>query len=528
MRIRRISFALAFATLAYLAAFPQIAGAQTPAASPATSVYAIKGAKVYTISGAPIENGIVVIRDGKIAAVGANVAIPSDAQVIDATGLELYPGLFDPVTQIGLNEISQVSATMDVDELGDYNPELVAATAVNPASAHIAVTRANGITHVIAAPGTAGFDASGGGLITGQASAFNLAGWTMNDMQINRSVAMVINWPSIQTRTFDFATFSFKEKSFDDAKKEYDKSVNELSDWLDRARHYAQAKEKGSPALYERDIKLEALVPVVEGKLPVLVIADDHRDIKNAVDFCTKQNLKMILGSGAEAWRVKDLLKEKKIPVILGPTERLPEQEDTPVRQAHDAALGAACCGHSVCVFEFRHGVLATSAGLRGHGRRVRPAARRGAQGGDNQRREDVRDRRRGWNDRNGQTRQLDRDQRRPTGSADPGEVPLHKRTAYQPRQPTPRTLRAVPEASESREVNIQGNASFRPGRGVTLSIWRDSTPVRRRVRISHPQLSLRFPPTPSKHARSWCAKRSQGVRTYYCRTFCRPPKIQM
>jgi imidazolonepropionase-like amidohydrolase len=326
MRIRRISFAIAIAALTGLAAILQIAAAQAPTAP---SVYAIKGAKVYTIAGAPIENGIVVIRDGKIAAVGANVAIPSDAQVIDATGLELYPGLFDPVTQIGLNEISQVSATMDTVELGDYNPELVAATAVNPASAHIAVTRANGITHVIAAPGTAGFDASGGGLITGQASAFNLAGWTMKDMQINQSVAMVINWPSIQTRAFDFATFSFKEKSFDDAKKEYDKSVNELSDWLDRARHYAQAKEKGSAALYERDIKLEALVPVIEGKMPVLVIADDHRDIKNAVDFCTKQNLKMILGSGAEAWRVKDLLKEKKIPVVLGPTERLPEQEDT-------------------------------------------------------------------------------------------------------------------------------------------------------------------------------------------------------
>jgi imidazolonepropionase-like amidohydrolase len=317
-----VTLAVSFLILA------QFAFAQAPAQP--LSVYAIKGAKVYTLAGAPIENGIVVIRDGKIAAVGASVAIPSDAQVIDATGLELYPGLFDPVTQIGLNEISQVSATMDVSELGDYNPELVAATAVNPASAHIAVTRANGITHVIAAPGTAGFDSQGGGLITGQASAFNLAGWTMNDMQINRSVAMVINWPSIQTRSFDFATFSFKEKPYDDAKKEYEKSVNELSDWLDRARHYAQAKEKGSPALFERDIKLEALVPVVEGKLPLLVIADDHRDIKNAVEFCTWQNLKMILGSGAEAWKVKDLLKEKKIPVVLGPTERLPEQEDTP------------------------------------------------------------------------------------------------------------------------------------------------------------------------------------------------------
>ena len=294
------------------------------------AAYAIKGGKVFTLAGAPIENGTVVIRDGKIAAVGANIEIPAGAQVIDATGLEVYPGMFDAATQIGLGEISQVSATLDVTELGDYNPELVAATAVNPASAYIPVTRANGITEVIAAPGTAGFDAQGGGLITGQASAFNLAGWTMEDMQLNRSVAMVINWPSIQTRTFDFATFSIKEKAYSDAKKEYDKSVNELSDWLNRARHYAQAKEKGSPALYERDLKLESLVPVVQGKLPVLVIADDERDIRNAVEFCTKQNLKMILGSGAEAWKVKDLLKEKKIPIILGPTERIPDKEDTP------------------------------------------------------------------------------------------------------------------------------------------------------------------------------------------------------
>ncbi len=308
--------------------FAQAAAAQATTAT--APVYAIKGAKIHTLAGPVIDSGIVVIRDGKIAAVGASVSIPSDAQVIDATGMELYPGLFDPITQIGLEEIAQVSATVDVSELGDFNPELVAATAVNPASAHIPVTRANGVTHVIAVPGTAGFDSQGGGTIAGQASAFNLAGWTMDDMQIQRSVAMVVNWPSIQTRSFDFSTFSFKEKSYEDAKKEYDKSVNELSDWLARARHYAQAKEKGSPALFERDLKLESLVPVVQGKLPVLVIADDERDIKNAVEFCAKQNLKMILGSGAEAWKVSALLKEKKIPVILGPTERLPEQEDTP------------------------------------------------------------------------------------------------------------------------------------------------------------------------------------------------------
>jgi imidazolonepropionase-like amidohydrolase len=296
----------------------------------APTSYAIKGGKVFTLAGAAIENGTVLIRDGKIAAVGAGIAIPADAQVIDASSLEVYPGMFDPITQMGLNEVSAVSATLDVSELGDYNPELVAATAVNPASAHIPITRANGITEVIAAPGTTGFDLQSGGLIAGQASAFNMAGWTMDEMQINRSVAMVINWPSIQTRSFDFATFSIKEKPYADVKKEYDKSVNALGDWMDRARHYAQAKEKGSPALYERDLKLEALVPVVQGKLPVLVIADEARDIRNAVDFCTKQNLRMILGSGAEAWKLKELLKDKKIPVVLAPTNRLPEQIDTP------------------------------------------------------------------------------------------------------------------------------------------------------------------------------------------------------
>jgi imidazolonepropionase-like amidohydrolase len=299
----------------------------------APGVYAIKGAKVYPVSGAPIENGTVIIRGGKIVAVGAKIEIPADAQVIDAAGLEVYPGLFDPFTQIGLNEIGQVSATVDITELGDFNPELVAATAVNPASAHIPVTRASGITHVIAAPGIGGFDLPSAGLVTGQASAFNLAGWTMDEMQIKRSIAMVIEWPSIQTRSFDFATFRVKTKPYDEAKKEYDNKINELSDWLDRARHYAQAKEKGSPALFERDLKLESLVPVVEGKLPVLVVAGEARDIRNAVEFCTKQNLKMILADGSQAFKVKDLLKEKKIPVILGPVERAPDEDDMPYDQ---------------------------------------------------------------------------------------------------------------------------------------------------------------------------------------------------
>ncbi len=323
------------------------------AAQNSQGVYAIKNAKIYTLAGAPIENGTVVIRDGRIAAVGANVDVPAEAQMIDASGLEVYPGMFDPITEMGLDEVSAVRATVDTTELGDYNPDIVAATAVNPASEHIPVTRASGITHVISAPGTSGFASAGGGIITGQASAFNLEGWTMDEMQIRRSAAMVINWPTLETRSFDFSTFSIQEKPFAEVKKDYDAKVNALSDWLDRARHYAQAKEEGSAANFERDLKLEALVPVVEEKLPVLVIAGRARDIRNAVDFCTKQNLKMILGDGAEAWKVKDLLKDKKIPVILGPTLRLPDEEDTPYDRPMEQASELQAVGIPIAFSSF-------------------------------------------------------------------------------------------------------------------------------------------------------------------------------
>jgi len=309
------------------------------------STFALTHAKLFTLAGAPIEDGTLVIRDGKIAAVGANVEVPAGAQVIDAKGLQVYPGLFDPVTQMGLSEISAVNATVDTTETGSYNPDVVAATAVFPSSEHIPVTRASGITEVLTVPDSGGFDGGGSrGVIGGQASAISLAGWTINEMLIKRSVAMVISWPAIETRTFDFATFSRREKPFTEAKQDYEKQVNELTDYLDRARHYAQAMGHGGPADYKRDLKLEALAPVIRGQLPVLVFADRAREIRNAVEFCDKQKLKMILAGGEEAYKVKDLLRSKGIPVILRPTLSLPNEEDDPYDRllSQPAELAAA------------------------------------------------------------------------------------------------------------------------------------------------------------------------------------------
>jgi imidazolonepropionase-like amidohydrolase len=315
--------------LVFVAAF--CISLKASAQSQPSSTYAITHAKIFTLAGAPIEDGTLVIRDGKVAAVGANVEVPPGAQVIDAKGLQVYPGLFDPITQMGLSEISAVNATVDTSETGAFNPDVVAATAVSPSSEHIPVTRAAGITEVLAVPDSGGFDGGGSrGVIGGQASAIHLAGWTINDMLIKKTVAMVVVWPEIRTRTFDFATFSRREKPFGEAKQEYEKQVNELADYLEAARHYAQAMGHGGPSDFQRDVKLEALAPVVRGQLPALVFADSARDIRNAVEFCEKQKLKMILAGGEEAYKVKDLLRSKGIPVILRPTLSQPSEEDDP------------------------------------------------------------------------------------------------------------------------------------------------------------------------------------------------------
>jgi len=299
--------------------------AQTPAAAD----IAITHAKIFTLAGPPIEDGTVVLREGKIAAVGAGVPVPAGAQVIDAKGLQVYPGLFDSVTQMGLSEISAVNSTVDTTETGSFNPDVTAATAILPSSAHIPVTRASGITEVIAAPASGGFDSRNAtNLVGGQASAIHLAGWTAEEMLINKHAAMVVDWPGIETRSFDFSTFTSKEKPFADAKKEYDKQVNELADYVEQARHYTQALQSPGSAGFQRDVKLEAMVPVIRGEMPLLVFADKARQIRDAVEFCDRQKLKIILAGATEAWKEKDLLRSKSVPVILRPTLAEPPEED--------------------------------------------------------------------------------------------------------------------------------------------------------------------------------------------------------
>jgi imidazolonepropionase-like amidohydrolase len=349
--VKYASFALRI-VLGFIAvcALSGVASAQS---QPPTA-YAITHAKIFTLSGSTIDDGTLILGGGKITAVGVGLDIPAGAQVIDAKGLQVYPGIFDSVTQMGLREIGAVSATVDSTETGNYNPDVVAATAVSPSSEHIPVTRAAGITEVLAVPGSGGFDSGGGGsVIGGQASAIHMAGWEIDEMLIKKSAAMVLNWPQIETQTFDFSTFSRKEKPYADAKQEYDKQVTEITDWVERARHYAQVMDKSSAGKYDRDLKLEALAPVVRGELPVLVFANRAREIRNAVEFCDKHNLRMILAGGEEAYKVKDLLRSKGIPVILRPMLSLPLDEDDPYDRLLSQPAELAAAGVKIAFASF-------------------------------------------------------------------------------------------------------------------------------------------------------------------------------
>jgi imidazolonepropionase-like amidohydrolase len=334
MNIRRTNFPSALlsgALLVFAFVFPAAAQNQSVARS---AEYAIKGAKIFTLAGAPIENGTVIIRDGKIAAVGAKVPIPTDAKIIDASGLEVYPGMFDAATQIGLEEVPAVKATVDTVETGLFNPDVTAATAFNADSAHVDVTRAAGITEVLTVPGSlgGGFGGGGGSIIGGNASAVDLGGWNINDMAIRRHAAMELTWPSISTGSFDFATFTFHRLPFAEAQKQYQQKVDQLSDLFDKARHYAQATQSGATN-FPRDLKLEALARVVQGQEPLLVIAHSARDIRHAVEFCEQQKVRMILGGADEAWKTISLLKKDNIPVIIGPILSMAQNED----DAYDA-----------------------------------------------------------------------------------------------------------------------------------------------------------------------------------------------
>lgn len=288
--------------------------------------YAIRNARIVPVTGPVIERGTVVIANGKIAAVGANVTVPAGAKVIDATGLHVYPGMIDAGTTTGLEEIGSVAGSIDTAEIGDNNANIRVEVALHPDSSHIPVTRVNGVTTVITLPR--------GGLISGQSALINLDGWVPKDMVVRSPAAMHINWPGSGGGGGGFGGGFGQQRSISDLRREQERRVESLRKIFKDAAAYgnakdAQAKDTNLPK-QATDLKLEALVAVARGQVPVVIHTDMERDIKAAIAFADELKLKMILAGGYEAHKVADQLRAKNIPVIVGPVLRMPAREDDP------------------------------------------------------------------------------------------------------------------------------------------------------------------------------------------------------
>lgn len=314
--------------------------------TPPRGVFAIRNARIVTVSGADIENGTIVIRDGKIEAVGANVSVPAGAQSIDGRGLSVYPGMIDAGTNMGLVEVPQgANGTVDTSEVGDLNPNAKAITAVNPHSAHIAVTRVEGITNTLTAPT--------GGLISGQAALINLLGSAPKEMAVVPQLALVINYPRLGGRGGGFGGFQ-QTVNLSETLTNNERQVEQVRKLLRDAEAYgraqeAYAKDKTLPRP-DLNVVLEPLVPYVRGEQPVIFRADREAEIRGALRFAEEMKLKPIILGGGDAWKVASLLKEKNVPVILTGIFSLPSREDDPYDTLYENPSKLQQAGVRFCI----------------------------------------------------------------------------------------------------------------------------------------------------------------------------------
>ncbi|HEV8370767.1 MAG TPA: amidohydrolase family protein [Pyrinomonadaceae bacterium] len=316
--------------------------------TPPRGTFVIRNARLVTVSGADIENGSVVIRDGKIEAVGVTVNAPAGAQTIEGRGLSVYPGMIDIGTSMGLVEVPQgASGTVDTSEVGEFNPNSRAIIAVNPHSAHIAVTRVEGITNVLSAPT--------GGLISGQAAFLSLLGTSPKEMGVVQNAALVINYPRISGGGGGgFGGFQQQQGNLQDTLTANERQVEQIRKLLRDGEAYgrsldAYAKDSSLPRP-NMNLVLEALVPYVRGLQPVIFRADREAEIRGAIKFAEEMKLKPIILGGDDAWKVTSLLKEKSVPVILTGVFQLPNREDDPYDLLYENASKLQQAGVRFCI----------------------------------------------------------------------------------------------------------------------------------------------------------------------------------
>ncbi len=319
---------------ALLALLPIVAMAQIDGefVKPRTGKFLLKNATVVTVTKGTLSNTSVLLENGKISQIGANITA-ADAEVIDCTGMFIYPGMIDGGTRLGLVEVSSVPETVDYAEIGNVTPNMQALTTVNPNSEAIGVTRVSGVTTVLTVPT--------GGLFPGTAALINLNGYTPDQMY-GGFKAVAMSFPSSGRRG------RFDRRSEEDIKKDAEKAMKEANDIWDNAKSYLELKKSGAELSYYPE--MEQLSKVIAGELPLLIEVNAASDIQNAIKWVQDKKIKVIFSGVAEGWRVAEEIAKSGIPVVTGPVQELPTRQSDRYDAAYSNAGKMAKAGVKVAL----------------------------------------------------------------------------------------------------------------------------------------------------------------------------------
>ncbi len=316
-------------------------------------IFALVGANLHPVSGPEIRGGTLVIADGKIVAIGpAGTPIIPEAQTIELSGLDVWPGMIDGGSTLGLFEIGSLSETQDYADSAQFQPELRSSTALRADSEHIPVTRANGILTSFVQPS--------GGVISGQGCVIDLRGWVPRDLVIADRVALNVTIPAYIPRNPEGRRFGPGRPGpgpgpgpggggAPDPNERRKERLDQIKELFRKALAYdavVEAARRRGAAPPAPDPRLEALAPYARGAKPVILHAENSVEILDALELARGLKLQAVISGAAEAWKVAEALKQAKVPVLLGGPLHLPRRDHDP----YDAAYANAAKLHAAGV----------------------------------------------------------------------------------------------------------------------------------------------------------------------------------
>ena len=317
--VTTVTFAVAMVVVATSQLSPTVAKAQVRMTVPPQSeAVALRGATIHTVTNGVIENGTILFENGVIRAIGTDVEIPTGTRVVDVSGKHIYPGLIDAYSTVGISEIGSVDVSSDVNELGDFNPNVRAEGAVNAESRHIGTTRSAGVLVTLTTPG--------GGLISGMSSAMSLEGWDWEEMSMESAAALNVNWPNPRGGR---GGRGGRGRGFGPGPQEPPptsaEQVQQLKDFFAEARAYRDATAAGEEV--RTDSRYTAMIPALDGEIPVVVSADGAAQINDAITWAQEEGVRLVIRGGGDAIHVADRLVANDIPVILTSTMAAPGRD---------------------------------------------------------------------------------------------------------------------------------------------------------------------------------------------------------